>query len=123
MRQIDEQLLTDVMDKHDILNPSRLRQYVWKRSAFCTFLRKHGYTFARIGQMLEKDHATIIHALKIYDNNKRYADFKACVMPIESDLQDCAFESMPIIKDVNTKYIMSQVRLENLIGDKLCGTK
>ncbi len=79
MRQIDEQLLTDVIDKHDILNQSRLRQYVWKRSAFCTFLRKHGYTFARIGQMLEKDHATIIHALKIYDNNKRYADFKACV--------------------------------------------
>ena len=119
MRQIDEQLLTDVMDKHDILNQSRLRQHVWKRSAFAYFLRKHGYTFARIGQMLEKDHATIIHALKIYDNNKRYADFKACVMPIESDLQDCAFESMPIIKDVNTKYIMSQVRLENLIGDKL----
>jgi len=73
--------------------------------------------------MIGKDHATIIHALKIYDNNKRYADFKACVMPIESDLQDCAFESMPIIKDVNTKYVMSQVRLENLIVDKLCGIK
>ena len=123
MTHIDEQLLSEVIDKHDIMNPSRLRQHVWKRSALCRFLRKNGYTFGKIGQMINKDHATIIHAQKVYENNSIYDDFKACIATIESDLQDCVFDSMPTVKDINTKFVMSQVRLENLIGDKLCGTK
>lgn len=123
MKEIDEYILKQVIHKHRLLDASRLRPNVWKRSALSKFLRKHGYSLSQIGRMIGKDHATIIHAQKIYDNNLMYDDFRQCIAQLESDLEDCVFDYTPMVDDINTKFVMSQVRLENLIGDKLCGTK
>ena len=48
----------------DISNPTRTRNHVNARMTFAYFMRKKGYSFTRIGAMLGKDHATIIHYLK-----------------------------------------------------------
>lgn len=48
----------------NIDNPTRTRDHVNGRMTFAYFMRKKGYSYMRIGQMLGKDHATIIHYIK-----------------------------------------------------------
>lgn len=53
-----------------ITDPSRKRDNVFKRAVYykcCTQLTKESYV--RIGKSLGKDHATVIHGLRIFDND------------------------------------------------------
>ena len=45
----------------DIMDKSRKRNFVDARKAFSILLRDKGYTYTRIGEFLNKDHATILH--------------------------------------------------------------
>jgi chromosomal replication initiator protein len=52
----------------DVLSKSRKRHIVAVRQAFIVYLRRHkDYTLKKIGQILDRDHTTIIHAIKLED--------------------------------------------------------
>lgn len=117
MKEIDDVILSQVINKYDLKNSSRKREYVWKRSAFYNFMKKNGYGWTYISRLIDKDHATIINGLKVYKENLRYEDFKHTVKEIEVDLKYCLVSSTP--DDYSIREIHSMVMLENLISDKL----
>jgi len=50
---------------------SRKQEYVYKRHYLCKYLRKNtDLSFSKIGKMFDKDHATIIHSIKQFENLK-----------------------------------------------------
>lgn len=51
----------------DIMLKTRVKGHVQARSIFCFYARSYGVTLENIGVWLDKDHATVLHALKKYD--------------------------------------------------------
>ena len=55
---------------------SRKREVVYRRIYLFKYLQQmEGLTLTAIGKMFNKDHATVIHGLKTFDNVKLYEDF------------------------------------------------
>jgi hypothetical protein len=51
----------------------RMREYTEARAVFCKILHKErGYGGSRLGKIMMKNHATILHYLKTIDDNMRY---------------------------------------------------
>ena len=81
-KSLDE---SDFVTYYDVTYKTRLIHYVYKRAVFIYYLRKKKYSLHQIGDMLNKNHATIINALKyenkenrnrIFDIIKATIDFK-----------------------------------------------
>ena len=51
----------------DLSNKSRYRDKVYKRSYLYSILREEGYSLTGTGQLFNRDHATVINALKVHD--------------------------------------------------------
>lgn len=60
----------------DIMKETRVREYVYARYIYAKIMRDKGFSLAYIGDTINKDHATIIHALKQFELLKNYDDFK-----------------------------------------------
>jgi chromosomal replication initiation ATPase DnaA len=59
--------------KCDLLASSQVRNNVDGRVAVSYYLRIHSKTtFQKIGDLLKKDHGTIMHYMKLHDNLYRY---------------------------------------------------
>ena len=84
--KVNINILQKIIDDFDLKERTRKREYVWNRSAVCTFLRKYGFSFEQIGRFLRLNHATVIHNIKLYENNISYDDFQYYVKPIEIQL-------------------------------------
>lgn len=102
MKYINLKALTDLIDRHQLRTNSRDRDGVWKRSATSFFLRENGFSLEMIGTLLNRNHATVIHALKTYNNNINYRDFYSFVMDFEDELNclylevdDTGFNNLP----------------------------
>ena len=73
----------------DIKDGTRKRDYFDARSIFCSAMRKRGYSFAKIGEFIDKDHATIMHGIKKADE-LRHTDkifaikYQSCMIEIDS---------------------------------------
>ena len=57
----------------DISSKCRQRRYVNARFAYCHFCREYTLeSLANVGNLIDRDHATVLHALKQYHIAKRY---------------------------------------------------
>jgi hypothetical protein len=57
----------------DLKKPTRKRQYVLVRSLYYKLAREYTvHSLAKIGEMFNKDHATVLHGLKVFDTVKMY---------------------------------------------------
>ena len=64
---LDSYVVTNDIDRKKFLSPNRSREIVDARMIFCAVARKEGgYTLKHIGQTLNRDHATALHAIKNY---------------------------------------------------------
>ena len=77
-----------------IAGPSRIRQAVLARQAVMVALMRGGYTTTTAAAVVNRDHATAVHARKtIEDLCVVYPDFKRTIdQVLESDKQDTANE-------------------------------
>lgn len=57
---------------NDIASKSRLRELVYARAVISVCLRNHGFSFAKIGYVINRDHAAVMHLLKKTEYNSRY---------------------------------------------------
>ena len=56
-----------------LTSKSRKRELVDSRMIFCAVARKHGgYTLTQIGKLLNTHHATVLHAVRSYDDISTY---------------------------------------------------
>ena len=60
----------------DIKKETRIREYVYARFIYAKIMRDKGFSLSYIGNTINKDHSTIIHALKQFELLKKYDDFK-----------------------------------------------
>ena len=61
------------IDVDKLTSKSRKRELVDSRMIFCAVARKHGgYTLTQIGKLLNTHHATVLHAVRSYDDISTY---------------------------------------------------
>ena len=63
VERIKELMLEDELHLSD-----RYRDKVYKRAYLYSILRDEGWHLAKIGRMFNRNHATVINALKVHDN-------------------------------------------------------
>lgn len=79
-----------VIEKYDLKNPCRKHQYIYPRYFVYFYLRKLKFPLHRIGRILEKDHATVIHGVKMhkmYTKNKDQV-YLSYIADIKNELGD-----------------------------------
>lgn len=57
----------DLIIQDDLATKSRQRGRIYKRSYLYAILREEGWNLADIGKLFNRNHATVINALKIHD--------------------------------------------------------
>lgn len=62
IQQVKELIQIDSLDRKD-----RYRDMVYKRSYLYAILRDEGWHLSKIGRLFNRNHATIINALKVHD--------------------------------------------------------
>lgn len=83
-----EELLEDVctileLDKQEVKSKSRKEELVRARAIFSYFAREEKATFYKIADVLEKDHSTIIHLVKMINNRDGYLKLKNDLEKVE----------------------------------------
>lgn len=78
---------------NDVLGRSRKQPIPLVRAMIAKTIREvYGYPFMKIGDILNRNHATIIHYLKMYDAeykyNKEFRNFANAMKDIENDVQN-----------------------------------
>lgn len=56
----------------DVDSNSRLRSVVEARMIYGKILRNHGWTMCRIGRTINRNHATIVHYVKRYNDSIKF---------------------------------------------------
>ena len=119
MKTINIDRVEDIITEYGLKTKARNREIIWNRYAAFNFLRSFGFSLSTIGKLFDKDHATVLNGLKVYEKEKRYSDFQSYVLEIEKDLQTTIegyiFES----EDVCVNEVVCLCNLENLIKEKL----
>ena len=108
------------LEWEDIESKSRKRNIIDARRLYCGLLRNvFGLTFQKIGKMLNKNHATIVHNTKIHDNFVRILkSYKKNYQEIESlfYLSENYYEHE--VLSVERKMDLLSARLDALIEKK-----
>lgn len=63
-----KQYLEQIVDKYGLHFKDRQRELVYQRFAFCYYARSLGYPLETIGKFINRDHATVMHAVKQAQN-------------------------------------------------------
>lgn len=85
---IKEEKLIEFIKVNELDNPNRSRQKVYQRSILYRFLRDRGYTLEMIGDLFDRDHATVLHGLKSAEAVCEYPDYKTEVLKMTMFLND-----------------------------------
>lgn len=111
MREIDINSLTQIIEFHNLRSKSRKRNLVYKRSFLCRTLRDMNFTLSFIGDLINKDHATVIHALKVYDDNVNYIDFVEYIGELPADIEKCFIDTAEFAPISNKKISIIEHQL------------
>jgi len=76
----------EIIEEYDLRSKSRKRELVYKRAFLTKYLRSYGIAFHKIGDMLDKNHATCHHYIKVFDMYKEDDYFLLLVSPLDEML-------------------------------------
>lgn len=109
------QVIKQVIDEYNLKLSIRKYEYVYPRYYLYNHMRKMGFTLEKIGRFFDKDHATIMHGIKMHEqymNNKdqTYLDYVRAIQyrlgtpvtnpTIFEDIMNChSLSGLKIIKD------------------------
>jgi len=110
MSEIDIELLIKKTERQfdvDLKSKSRKRKEVYLRAILIKMIYKRtNFSLERIGSFFNRDHATVIHALKLYDIVCGYSDFIELKSQItEHKTRDWVFCAPCIIDYRNLLYL------------------
>lgn len=95
---IDTDAFKTFIDEQGINQRTRKDYVKWSRYICFKWLHECGYTLTRIGLFFDKstsrgymDHTTILHGIRMYDDLKRYDDFKDIMEELEPILHTFMF--------------------------------
>jgi len=85
----------------DLKSDLRDRKSVYLRAILInTIHKKSNYSLKKIGSYFNRNHSTIIHALKVYELNKNYEDFKA----LENQINQYKFRDLGVCNPCVINY-------------------
>lgn len=77
MKQNAARILRDVCEAHgvtleDFMGIRKLRSLVQARMEFSYIMnKKHGWSYSKIGQFVQRDHTTILHQIRRYEDDRK----------------------------------------------------
>ena len=100
----------------DVLERTRQREYVQARSIFYRFARDNKQTLQAIGKFLKRDHATVMHSLKKFEQDVEYDSvFRANYNAVKDilgnlDVKGCedATETLLEAYEMRNTYLIEQ---------------
>lgn len=100
----------------DVVERTRQREYVQARSIFYRFARDNKQTLQAIGKFLERDHATVMHSLKKFEQDVEYdSAFRANYNAVKDilgnlDVKGCedATETLLEAYEMRNTYLIEQ---------------
>ena len=100
----------------DVVERTRQREYVQARSIFYRFARDNKQTLQAIGQFLKRDHATVMHSLKKFEQDVEYDSvFRANYNAVKDvlgnlDVKGCedATETLLEAYEMRNTYLIEQ---------------
>jgi hypothetical protein len=104
----------EVIERYQLDKKNRKREVIYIRSILYTHLRNEKWTLAQIGKLFNKDHATILHGLRCYQENIKYQDFKDINNRIEQELNLATQEIEP-----ESKLQLTEIELDILEANNI----
>jgi len=102
----DNELLNDVILKYEVNTKSRKREKVYARFVICKHLRNKGWGVSKIGEALNRDHSTVVWALKQFEILKNEIDFKYICSSILRDLEETEISiNNPLISEIEERIL------------------
>jgi len=102
----NKELLNEVIAKYEVNTKSRKRDKVYARFVISKYLRNKGWSLCKIGEELNRDHSSIVYALKQFDILKNEMDFKYVYSVILRDLEENELTIQnPLITEVEEKIL------------------
>jgi len=100
----------------DVVERTRQREYVQARSIFYRFARDNKQTLQAIGKFLKRDHATVMHSLKKFEQDVEYdSAFRANYNAVKDilgnlDVKECedATETLLEAYEMRNTYLIKQ---------------
>lgn len=118
-QNIDVNLLTELIDFHNLSVKSKKRRYSYPRYFLFYELQGIG-TLAYIGSLFGLDHSSVSCGLKKYYEVKDLKDFQDAVRQVKMDFQLCMIQrNTSFIKDVCAEEVECLQMLELRIANKL----
>lgn len=124
MKQIDLKKVVYICERNGLIKKSRKREKVYARAAAFNFIRKNTkLSLSSIGDLLNKDHATVLHSLKLYNNFIQQKDevFLWNIRSIEEQLKDLekvtiiyTKRPLPVIRRTNYFRNANRVKLKSV---------
>ena len=101
----------------DVVERTRQREYVQARSIFYRFARDNKQTLQAIGKFLKRDHATVMHSLKKFEQDVEYDSvFRANYNAVKDilgnlDVKGCedATETLLEAYEMRNTYLIEQI--------------
>ena len=72
---------------HALDVPNRKREKVYRRAIVSRILLDENFSLSEIGRLFNKDHATIIHAKRMYSELMQYKDFKRLDKEVRNEIK------------------------------------
>jgi hypothetical protein len=118
-KTIDLNLLTELIDYHNLAIKSKKRKYSYPRYYLFYELQGIG-TKAYIGSLFGLDHSSVSCGLKKYYEVKDLKDFKDTISKVKSDLELCRIsKNYSFVKDICVEEVECMQMLEKLMNAKL----
>lgn len=124
MKEIDLKKVVYICERNGILKKTRKREVVYRRAAAYNFLRKNTkLSLTAIGDLFDRDHATVINALRMYDNFIGQKDeiFLWNIRSIEEQLNNCekvtiiyTRRPLPVIRRTNNFRNAARVKVKSV---------
>jgi|TARA_R100000482_G_scaffold120945_1_gene66644 hypothetical protein len=70
---LNSYVIANNINRDEFISPSRKREIVDSRMIYCVVARNlGGYTLSEIGRSINRDHATVLYAIRNYDHLSNY---------------------------------------------------
>ena len=105
------------MDFQDVIEQNRKRPLIRRRNLLTVYLFMQGKTLDEVGELIERDHATVLHSLKEFQNacNGYDAEFWDLHMEILKRIPNV----VPRYADININEAICLVNLDFLMRSKV----
>lgn len=60
------------VDYDDLMSTSRKKHIVIARTIIVHELRRRQYKYAQIGKLIQRDHSSCVHAMRVYEDRMKY---------------------------------------------------